>query len=818
MKEKKESIKSLALEIKIPIDEVIKNFAKIGIYKSAEDYITPHEKKFFLKNITHNPKKSEILSLQRKTITTLNIPSSTGKKKLVQIEIRKKHTYLQKKIEINLSKKINFNQNEIKKKSLLNSNDIASDDKKHVFDSKSKKGKSKENIISREKPTYNDRNIINDLSDKLTKKNSNKKTTMNRHHRIIKSSFIRNKKNNQYYSSKNQQKKQMNSFGKKKKDVNLLQQSFNKPQSTIIRNVIIGETITVADLANKMAIKSSQIIKIMMKMGVMVTINQILDQETAQIIAEEMGHKVILQCENDLEQEILKDHNHEESLISVRDAIVTIMGHVDHGKTSLLDYILKTKITSGESGSITQRIGAYHVKTKKGNITFIDTPGHAAFTAMRARGVKVTDIVVLLIAIDDGVMPQTIEAIQHAKLANVPIIVAINKVDKLGGNINIDRVKNELYQYEIVCEEDGGDNQFVCISAKTGLGIDKLLNSILLEAEMLDLKANYKGIAKGVVIESFLDKGRGPIATVIIKEGIINKGDIVLCGLEYGRIRAIRDEHGNTIIKAGPSIPIEIIGLSGVPIAGDILTVVRDEKKAREVAFYRQRKNREVKIAHHKKYSIKDMFKIIKDDIAEINIIIKADLQGALEAIINSLVLLSTKKIKVNIIASGVGSITEKDAILATTSNSIIIGFNVRAELSARKIIISGKIEVHYYSVIYNLIDDIKNIINAKIAPEYKYNLIGSAEVRNIFKSPKFGIIAGCMVINGIIKRNKILRILRANILLYEGKVESLRHFKEDVNEVSNGLECGIGFKFYTNILVGDLIQVFDLIENKIKF
>ena len=592
-----------------------------------------------------------------------------------------------------------------------------------------------------------------------------------------------------------------------------LQQGFQKPVQAVNRDVVIGETITVGDLANKMAVKGSQVIKAMMKLGAMATINQVIDQETAQLVAEEMGHKVILRRENELEEAVMSDRD-TGAAAEPRAPVVTIMGHVDHGKTSLLDYIRSTKVASGEAGGITQHIGAYHVETDNGMITFLDTPGHAAFTSMRARGAQATDIVVLVVAADDGVMPQTIEAIQHAKAAGVPVVVAVNKIDK--PEADPDRVKNELSQYGIMPEEWGGESQFVHVSAKAGTGIDELLDAILLQAEVLELKAIRKGMASGAVIESFLDKGRGPVATVLVREGTLHKGDIVLCGFEYGRVRAMRNELGQEVLEAGPSIPVEILGLSGVPAAGDEVTVVRDEKKAREVALYRQGKFREVKLARQQKSKLENMFaNMTEGEVHEVNIVLKADVQGSVEAISDSLLKLSTDEVKVKIIGSGVGGITETDATLAAASNAILVGFNVRADASARKVIESESLDLRYYSVIYHLIDEVKAAMSGMLSPELKQQIIGLAEVRDVFKSPKFGAIAGCMVTEGTIKRHNPIRVLRDNVVIYEGELESLRRFKDDVNEVRNGMECGIGVKNYNDVRVGDMIEVFEIIEIK---
>lgn len=597
------------------------------------------------------------------------------------------------------------------------------------------------------------------------------------------------------------------------KTASTLLQAFEKPATPVEREIKIGETITVAELANKMAVKAVEVIKEMMKMGAMATINQVIDQDTATIVAEEMGHKVILTKENKLEEAVLAEAK-QMGVKTFRAPVVTIMGHVDHGKTSLLDYIRKAKVVDGEAGGITQHIGAYHVKTDKGMITFLDTPGHAAFTSMRRRGAQATDIVILVVAADDGVMPQTIEAIQHAKASGIPLMVAVNKIDKEGADF--DRIKTELSQHDVISEEWGGSNIFTNISAKFGDGINDLLDSILLQAEMLDLEAVAIGSASGVVIESRLDKGRGPVATILIQQGELKQGDIVLCGLEYGKIRAMRDENGISMERAGPSIPVEILGLSGVPQAGDEAIVVRDEKKAREVALYRQGKFRDVKLARQQKAKLDNMFSNMEaGEVSELNIVLKADVQGSLEAIIDSLNKLSTDEVKVNIIGSGVGGITETDASLASASGAIVIGFNVRADAPARNLIDNEGVDLHYYSIIYNLLDKVRGSLSGLLASEFKHEIIGLADVREVFKSPKIGAIAGCMVIEGKIKRNNPIRVLRDNIVIYEGVLESLRRFKEDAETVRNGMECGIGVKNYNDVHVGDQIEVFEIIEIK---
>lgn len=623
----------------------------------------------------------------------------------------------------------------------------------------------------------------------------------------------KNSKNERESNRKNQKDAKFGK-GKNGKKGAALQQAFTKPAQVVKSDVVIGETITVAELANKMAVKATEIIKMMMKMGEMVTINQVIDQETAQLVAEELGHKVILRNENELEEAVLGDRDVNAEKVT-RAPVVTIMGHVDHGKTSLLDYIRKAKVAAGEAGGITQHIGAYHVEMDDGKmITFLDTPGHAAFTSMRARGAKATDIVVLVVAADDGVMPQTIEAIQHAKAAGAPLVVAVNKIDK--PEANLDRVEQELLQHDVISEKFGGDVQFVPVSAKKGTGVDDLLDAILLQSEVLELTAVKDGMASGVVIESYLDKGRGPVATILVQSGTLRKGDIVLCGFEYGRVRAMRDENGKEVDEAGPSIPVELLGLSGVPAAGDEATVVRDEKKAREVALYRQGKFREVKLARQQKAKLENMFSNMSEgDVAELNVIVKADVQGSVEAIVQALNELSINEVKVKVVGSGVGGITETDATLATASNAIIVGFNVRADATARRVIEAENIDLRYYSIIYELLNEIKAAMSGMLEPEFKQEIIGLAEVRDVFRHPKFGAIAGCMVTEGVVKRNNPIRVLRDNVVIFEGELESLRRFKDDVSEVRNGMECGIGVKNYNDVKVGDQIEVFEVVEVK---
>jgi len=588
---------------------------------------------------------------------------------------------------------------------------------------------------------------------------------------------------------------------------------FEKPTAPMVREVAIPASITVSDLAQRMSVKATEVIKTLMGMGVMATINQVLDQDTATLVVEESGHKAVPQVENALEAEIMATMSVASEVEQLpRAPVVTIMGHVDHGKTSLLDYIRKSRVAASEAGGITQHIGAYQVKTDHGAVTFLDTPGHAAFTAMRARGAKVTDIVVLVVAADDGVMPQTREAVEHSRAANVPLVVAVNKVDK--PEADPDRVKQELTGLNVVPEEWGGDTQFVNVSAKTGQGIDALLDAILVQAEVLELKAPFEIPASGVVLESKLEKGRGPVADILVQRGQLRKGDFILCGMEFGRVRAMFNENGKPVKEAGPSMPVEVLGLSGAPNAGDDFIVVADERKAREIALQREEKLRFSKLAAQQATKLEDVFSRMESgESVDLNLIIKADVQGSLEALRASVTDLSTDKVKVKVIAGGVGGINESDANLALASNAIIIGFNVRADAGARKIIEERGIDLHYYSVIYDVIDEIKKSINGMLEPEFKEQIVGVAEVRDVFRHPKFGAIAGCMVLDGHVKRNLPIRVLRDNVVVFEGQLDSLRRFKEDVSEVKAGMECGMGIKNYNDIKVGDQIEVFEKVQ-----
>ncbi|MCG7497554.1 translation initiation factor IF-2 [Vibrio sp. Of7-15] len=891
------TVKALGEEIGTPVDRLVQQFADAGITKKDGDSVSENEKQALLTHLkkSHgdNSEGGEPtrLTLQRKTRSTLSVAGSGGKSKNVQVEVRKKRTYVKRSALEEEQRLAEQALHEQEKKAAREAEEAAKREAEAVAkreaeelakreaEEKSKrdaeekakrdaeeKAKRKEMDEAEQKAAAEQAKAdakAKQEADELKRRQEEeaKRKAEQESQRQLEEARKMAEVNQERWSADEQKKSKMEDTDyhvttsaharaaeddadrreeqprrrRKKKPANAdknarggrnqrgkknqmakptsMQHGFDKTATVAKADVVIGETIVVSELANKMAVKATEVIKVMMKMGAMVTINQVIDQETAQIVAEQMGHKVILRNDNDLEESVLSDRDEQAAAVP-RAPVVTIMGHVDHGKTSLLDYIRKAHVASGEAGGITQHIGAYHVETDNGMITFLDTPGHAAFTSMRARGAQATDIVVLVVAADDGVMPQTIEAIQHAQAADVPLIVAVNKIDK--EDANPDNVKNELAQHNVMSEEWGGENMFVHVSAKQGLNIDELLESILLQSEVLELTAVKEGMAKGVVVESRLDKGRGPVATILVQEGTLRKGDIVLCGLEHGRVRAMRDENGREITEAGPSIPVEILGLSGVPTSGDEATVVRDERKAREVALYRQGKFRDVKLARQQKSKLENMFSnMTEGEVAELNVVLKADVQGSVEAIADSLLKLSTDEVKVKIVGSGVGGITETDAVLAAASNAIVLGFNVRADASARRTIEAESLDLRYYSVIYALIDEVKQAMGGMLAPEFKQEIIGLAQVRDVFKSPKLGAIAGCMVTEGVIKRNNPIRVLRDNVVIYEGELESLRRFKDDVAEVKNGYECGIGVKNYNDVRVGDQIEVFEVVEVK---
>ena len=806
------TVKTLAAEIQTSVDRLVQQFADAGIPKSADDSVSAQEKQTLLAHLNReNGSAPDKLTLQRKTRSTLNIPGTGGKSKSVQIEVRKTRTFVKRDPqEAERLAAEEQAQREAEEQARREAEEAAKREAQQKAEREAAEQAKREAADKAKREAAEKDKVSNQQTDDMTKTAQAEKAR-----RENEAAELKRKAEEEARRKLEEEARRVAEEARRmaeeneKNGVNNVEpvedtsdyhvttsQHARQAEDENDREVEGGRGRTRSTKAARPAKKGNK------------HAESKADREEAR--AAVRGGKGGKQRKGSaLQQGFQKP-----AQAVNRDVVIgeTIMGHVDHGKTSLLDYIRSTKVASGEAGGITQHIGAYHVETDNGMITFLDTPGHAAFTSMRARGAQATDIVVLVVAADDGVMPQTIEAIQHAKAAGVPVVVAVNKIDK--PEADPDRVKNELSQYGIMPEEWGGESQFVHVSAKAGTGIDELLDAILLQAEVLELKAVRKGMASGAVIESFLDKGRGPVATVLVREGTLHKGDIVLCGFEYGRVRAMRNELGQEVLEAGPSIPVEILGLSGVPAAGDEVTVVRDEKKAREVALYRQGKFREVKLARQQKSKLENMFaNMTEGEVHEVNVVLKADVQGSVEAISDSLLKLSTDEVKVKIIGSGVGGITETDATLAAASNAILVGFNVRADASARKVIESESLDLRYYSVIYHLIDEVKAAMSGMLSPELKQQIIGLAEVRDVFKSPKFGAIAGCMVTEGTIKRHNPIRVLRDNVVIYEGELESLRRFKDDVNEVRNGMECGIGVKNYNDVRVGDMIEVFEIIE-----
>jgi translation initiation factor IF-2 len=771
------------------------------------------------------------ITLKRKSVSELKVKSSQGRAKTVSVEVRKKRTYIKKdaaqiaeeeRQAQEAAAALEREQEAARQREQEEAARRAAIEQTVVSETQSAKPADK-TVVTKEAVTEVQRGKAvarepepkqsgNKLTAAAAAEADKKKPKVNRDRERSDSNKYRHKEILLALNEDSEGFAHRRKHGKGKKATDaILKHSFEKPTAPMVHEVAISETITVAELASRMSIKAAEVIKALMKIGVMATINQVLDQDTATLVVEEMGHVAKVVRENALEEDMMSGLASGGEAVT-RPPVVTIMGHVDHGKTSLLDYIRRTKVTQGEAGGITQHIGAYHVEVPKGMITFLDTPGHAAFTAMRARGAKATDIVVLVVAADDGVMPQTVEAIQHAQAANVPIVVAVNKIDKSGSDP--DRIKNDLAKYNLIPEEWGGETMFVHVSAKVGTGIDSLLDSLLVQAEVLDLKAPVDGPAHGLVLESRLDKGRGPIASILVQKGTLRKGDVILAGKEYGRVRAMLDENGKPIESAGPSIPVEVLGLSNAPSAGDDVTIVADERKAREVALFRQGKFRETKLAQQRSSSTvlpEDVFGRLGEGEAKVlNVVLKADVQGSVEALQNALTDLSSDEVKVRIIGSGVGGITESDVNLALASKAIMLGFNVRADATARRIVEQENILMHYHSIIYELIDEVKGAVNGMLAPEIKENIIGLAQVREVFRSAKLGAIAGCMVIEGTVRRNKPIRVLRDNVVIHEGELDSLRRFKDDVSEVRHGTECGIGVKNYTDVRAGDQIEVFE--------
>ncbi|WP_312596567.1 translation initiation factor IF-2 [Stutzerimonas nitrititolerans] len=821
------TVKELAQVVDTPVERLLQQMREAGLsHTSAEQVVTDNEKQALLAHLksSHGAKADEPrkITLQRKTTTKLKVAGS----KTISVEVRKKKTFVKRSAEeIEAEKQRELEeQRAAEEAARLKAEEEARQRaeeearRKAQAEAEARAGSPVVAPVAaaptpveaevpaapveerkKEEPRRADK-ARNDDDERRDRKQAQHRPSLKAKAPLGRTSRTGEEDESHRRGGRGKSKlKKRNAHG------------FQSPTGPIVREVAIGETITVADLAQQMSVKAAEVIKFMFKMGSPVTINQVLDQETAQLIAEELGHKVKLISDNALEEQLAEYLRFEGDAVS-RAPVVTVMGHVDHGKTSLLDYIRRAKVAVGEAGGITQHIGAYHVETERGMVTFLDTPGHAAFTAMRARGAKATDIVILVVAADDGVMPQTQEAVQHAKAAGVPIVVAVNKIDK--PEANPDNIKNGLGALDVIPEEWGGDTPFVAVSAKMGTGVDELLEAVLLQAELLELTATPSAPGRGVVVESRLDKGRGPVATVLVQDGTLRQGDMALVGSTYGRIRAMLDENGNAIKEAGPSIPVEILGLDGTPEAGDELSVLSDEKKAREVALFRQGKFREVKLARAHAGKLENIFESMgQEEKKTLNIVLKSDVRGSLEALQGSLSGLGNDEVQVRVIGGGVGGITESDANLALASNAVLFGFNVRADAGARRIVEQEGLDLRYYNVIYDIIEDVKKALTGMLGSDVRENILGIAEVRDVFRSPKFGAVAGCMVLEGMVHRNRPIRVLRDDVVIFEGELESLRRFKDDVAEVRAGMECGIGVKSYNDVKAGDKIEVFEKVE-----
>ncbi|WP_332768006.1 translation initiation factor IF-2 [Pseudomonas koreensis] len=833
------TVKQLADEVKTPVERLLQQMREAGLpHTAADENVTDSEKQSLLTHLksSHKAKVEEPrkITLQRKTTSTLRVAGS----KSISVEVRKKKVFVQRSPEeIEAERKRELDErraveNAARQKAEEEAKQRAEEEARRqpaaaqaaASDAAAAPAavaepvRESEPVAAAPAPSADVRNKQNEQRrpDKPRADDNNRRSgggdgeRKNAPHRASVKEKAPAPRVAPRTTDEESDGFRRGGRGKaklKKRNAH----GFQSPTGPVVRDVQIGETITVGDLANQMSVKAAEIIKFMFKLGTPATINQVLDQETAQLVAEELGHKVTLVSDTALEDSLAESLKFEGESFS-RAPVVTVMGHVDHGKTSLLDYIRRAKVAAGEAGGITQHIGAYHVETDRGMVTFLDTPGHAAFTAMRARGAKATDIVILVVAADDGVMPQTIEAVQHAQAAGVPLVVAVNKIDKPGADL--DRIRSELSVHGVTSEEWGGDTPFVPVSAKMGTGVDELLEAVLLQAEVLELKATPSAPGRGVVVESRLDKGRGPVATVLVQDGTLRQGDMVLVGSNYGRVRAMLDENGKPIKEAGPSIPVEILGLDGTPDAGDEMSVVADEKKAREVALFRQGKFREVKLARAHAGKLENIFENMgQAEKKTLNIVLKSDVRGSLEALNGALNGLGNDEVQVRVVGGGVGGITESDANLALASNAVLFGFNVRADAGARKIVEQEGLDMRYYNVIYDIIEDVKKALTGMLGSDVRENILGVAEVRDVFRSPKFGAIAGCMVIEGVVHRNRPIRVLREDIVIFEGELESLRRFKDDASEVRAGMECGIGVKSYNDVKVGDKIEVFEKVQ-----
>ncbi len=827
------TVKQLADEVKTPVERLLQQMREAGLpHTAADEGVSDSEKQSLLTHLksSHKAKVEEPrkITLQRKTTSTLRVAGS----KSISVEVRKKKVFVQRSPEeIEAERKRDLEERRAVENAARQK---AEEEAKRRTEEEARRQPATTEAVSapsapveavreaapvaaapapaadarkREEPRRPDKPRADDNNRRGSGGDGERKNAPHRASVKEKAPAPRVAPRTTDEESDSFRRGGRGKAKLKKRNAH----GFQSPTGPVVRDVQIGETISVGDLANQMSVKAAEIIKFMFKLGTPATINQVLDQETAQLVAEELGHKVTLVSDTALEDSLAESLKFEGETFS-RAPVVTVMGHVDHGKTSLLDYIRRAKVAAGEAGGITQHIGAYHVETERGMVTFLDTPGHAAFTAMRARGAKATDIVILVVAADDGVMPQTIEAVQHAKAAGVPLVVAVNKIDKPGADL--DRIRSELSVHGVTSEEWGGDTPFVSVSAKVGTGVDELLEAVLLQAEVLELKATPSAPGRGVVVESRLDKGRGPVATVLVQDGTLRQGDMVLVGSNYGRVRAMLDENGKPIKEAGPSIPVEILGLDGTPDAGDEMSVLSDEKKAREVALFRQGKFREVKLARAHAGKLENIFENMgQAEKKTLNIVLKSDVRGSLEALNGALNGLGNDEVQVRVVGGGVGGITESDANLALASNAVLFGFNVRADAGARKIVEQEGLDMRYYNVIYDIIEDVKKALTGMLGSDVRENILGVAEVRDVFRSPKFGAIAGCMVIEGVVHRNRPIRVLREDIVIFEGELESLRRFKDDASEVRAGMECGIGVKSYNDVKPGDKIEVYEKVQ-----
>ncbi len=823
------TVTEFAVVLKIPVDRLLVQLNEAGIdASSADDTISDDSKLELLTHLRRShgrkdpgatvPRK---ITLNRKSQSELRLPGGQGRSRTVSVEIRRKATYVNRDV---LEERARKEQEEIDTQRETEAAQLVAEQQAAEEQKRRAESEASEAEVRRLAEKETQRQAAEDARRQAEEKHRQAEdATRERAEQAKQKQTEQTRKplkipvaDHTLHVAKGASARRRKRRPRRRPvQVSVdSQHGFERPTEPVIKEVEIPETITVNDLAQRMAIKSNDVIKVLMNMGMMVTINQVIDQDTAVLVVEELGHTALPLLETGLEDQLLKSIEEATTELdaSARSPVVTVMGHVDHGKTSLLDYIRQTHVASGEAGGITQHIGAYHVTTKKGSVTFLDTPGHAAFTAMRARGALATDIVILVVAGDDGVMPQTVEAIEHAKAAGVALVVAVNKTDLEASDP--DRVRKELTTHEVVPEDWGGETLFVNVSAKTGDGVDALLDAVLLQAEVLDLKAIPSGPAAGVVLEASLERGRGAVATVLVKRGTLKVGDILLAGQEFGRIRAMFDDTGAPIDSAGPSIPAAVLGLSGTPMAGDDMLVVEDERKAREVARFRQSKERDIKLAQQRSTKLDDVFSQMSErDSASVQLLIKADVQGSSEALRDAVENISTDEVKVTVISRGVGAITESDIQLAVAAKANVIGFNVRADSAARQAINETGISVRYYSIIYEAIDDVKAAVSGLLAPEIREQILGLAEVREIFRSPKFGNVAGCIISDGYVRRTKPIRVLRDNVVIYEGELESLRRFKDDVNEVRAGTECGIGIKNYNDVKIGDQIECYDRTE-----